>query len=291
MKSEKIIVTGSSGQLGTALYEISGQNDDLEWVFLGRSDLDITDSGKVDSFFQKNCDRRSVIINCAAYTDVERAEDEPEKAFRINRDGVSNLAKASEKYSCSLIHISTDFVFNGRKSLPYNEGDEPDPLSVYGKSKHEGELEVMSVKSNCMIIRTSWLYSATHNTFVKKVLARAENSDRINVVSDETGSPTSSDSFAADIVRIVTHIINADDFSTDIFHYCNTGHVSRYGFAQKIIDFAGKDTAVFPILSKDLGLKAKRPANSALCTGKISDRFGLKIKTWQEALKDTLAVM
>ncbi|MFO7810034.1 MAG: NAD(P)-dependent oxidoreductase, partial [Candidatus Delongbacteria bacterium] len=153
MEIKKVIVTGANGQLGTALREISGAADNFEWVFLNRPDLDITDMQRVEAFLQDAVIPATILINCAAYTDVEKAEDEPEKAFGINRDGARNLALASQNYGYKLLHISTDFVFNGQKGSPYNEDDDADPLSVYGKSKYEGEQAVLSVKDNCLVIR------------------------------------------------------------------------------------------------------------------------------------------
>lgn len=288
MTVKKVIVTGANGQLGTALMEISGAADNFEWVFLNRPDLDITDMNAVDFFLEKTVTPVTILINCAAYTDVEKAEDEPEKAFRINRDGAYNLALASQKYGFKLLHISTDFVFNGQKGSLYNEDDDADPISVYGKSKYEGEKAVLSVKDNCLVIRTSWLYSATHNTFMKKILAKADSSFELTVVNDEKGSPTSADSFASDLVKMLKVIFPVVNFRSEVFHYCNTGSVSRYDFACKIVELAGKRSKVLPISSKEFKMKAKRPADSSLDNSKIITDFGLNIPTWEEALEATL---
>jgi dTDP-4-dehydrorhamnose reductase len=288
MTVKKVIVTGANGQLGTALREISGAADNFEWVFLNRSNVDITDMNAVEFFLEKAVTSKTVLINCSAYTDVEKAEDEPEKAFRINRDGAYNLALASQKYGFKLLHISTDFVFNGQKGSLYNEDDDADPISVYGKSKYEGEKAVLSVKDNCLVIRTSWLYSATHNTFMKKILAKADNSFELTVVNDEKGSPTSADSFASDLVKMLKVIFPVVNFRSEVFHYCNTGSVSRYDFACKIVELAGKRSKVLPISSKEFKMKAKRPADSSLDNSKIITDFGLNIPTWEEALEATL---
>ncbi|MBN2858171.1 MAG: NAD(P)-dependent oxidoreductase, partial [Candidatus Delongbacteria bacterium] len=206
----------------------------------------------------------------------------------INSDGALNLALGSQKYGFKLLHISTDFVFNGLKGAPYSEEDEPQPVSVYGKSKYEGEKAVLSVKNNCLVIRTSWLYSATHNTFLKKILAKADVSSELTVVNDEKGSPTSADSFASDLVKMLKVIFPVVNFRSEIFHYCNTGSVSRYGFACRILELAEKNVKVLPVSSKEFKMKAKRPANSSLDNSKIIPDFGLKIPTWEEALKVTL---
>lgn len=288
MTVKKVIVTGANGQLGTTLREISGTADNFEWVFLNRPDLDITDMNAVEFFLEKTVTPVTILINCAAYTDVEKAEDEPEKSFRINRDGACNLALASQKYGIKLLHISTDFVFNGLKGSPYNEDDAADPVSVYGKSKYEGEKAVLSVKNNCLVIRTSWLYSATHNTFMKKILAKAESSFELTVVNDEKGSPTSADSFASDLVKMLKVIFPVVNFRSEVFHYCNTGSVSRYDFACKILELAGKKVKVNPVSSKEFKMKARRPADSSLDNSKIIPDFGLNIPTWEEALEATL---
>ena len=288
MTIKKVIVTGADGQLGTALKEVSGSADDFEWFFLSRQDLDITDSNAVESYFGNNVTPVTILINCAAYTDVEKAEDEPAKALMINRDGALNLALASQIYGFKLLHISTDFVFNGLKGAPYNEGDKPNPVSVYGESKYEGEKTVLSVKNNCLVIRTSWLYSATHNTFMKKILSRANSASELKVVSDEKGSPTSADSFAFDLVKILKVVFPVVNFRSEIFHYCNTGSVSRYDLACKIVELAEKKVKVIPVSSAEYKMKARRPADNSLDNSKIIPDFGLNIPTWEEALETTL---
>lgn len=288
MMTKKVIVTGSEGQLGTALYQIAGTDDNFEWFFLNRSDLDITDKNSVEDFLEKTVTPVTIMINCAAYTNVEKAEDEQEKACLINKDGARNLALASQKYGFKLLHISTDFVFDGLKGSPYKESDKPNPVSVYGESKYEGEKAVLSVKDNCLVIRTSWLYSATHNTFLKKILTKADSSTELKVVTDEKGSPTSADSFASALVQMLKIIFPIANFRSEIFHYCNAGSVSRYDFACKILELAEKNVRVLPVSSSEFKMKAKRPADSSLDNRKIIPDFGLKIPTWEEALKETL---
>lgn len=284
----KIIVTGCKGQLGTALRSLSKKHDSYDWMFLSRNDLDITDNDRIEAFFSENDMSGSVLINCSAYTDVEKAEDETEKAFLINRDGAKNLARASSSFGFRLIHISTDFVFSGDKGSPYKEDDVPDPVSVYGKSKYAGELEVLKCKKNCLIIRTSWLYSATHNTFVKKIYSRLIDGKPFSVVLDETGSPTYAADLAKMLVSIIERIKNVNVFPTGIYHFCNKGEVTRYYFAKKIAEIIRNSTSIQPVLSDELNMKARRPHNSALDCVRSVKQFGLKIRPWEEALKEAV---
>lgn len=284
----KLIVTGSDGQLGTALRKLSGLHKEHTWVFLSRTDLDITDHSEVEKFLKNYSCGKAILINCAAYTDVEKAESEPEAAFRINSSGVRNLAEISKSFGIKLIHISTDFVFNGLKAGPYKESDEPDPVSVYGKSKLEGEKAVFENIKNCLIIRTSWLYSTTHNTFVNKIIARIRTNDQIKVVDDETGSPTYANDLAEALFHICERISKTGEFKTELYHYCNAGSVSRYEYAKKISEFSKCGAEVIPVKSNELAMKAKRPAHSSLDNSKIMTDFGLKIRKWDKALKDAV---
>lgn len=284
----KIIVTGCKGQLGTALASLSGKYNSYNWMFLSRDDLDISDVDKLDEFFSKNDMSGSIVINCSAYTDVEKAEDEHEKAFLVNRDGAKNLARASSSHGFKLIHISTDFVFSGDKGTPYKEDDVPDPVSVYGKSKYAGELEVLNCEKNCLIIRTSWLYSATHNTFVKKIYSKLTSGKPFSVVLDEVGSPTYAPDLAVMLVAVAERIKDVNDFQTRIYHFCNKGEVPRYYFAKKIAELIRSSTSIHPVLSDELHMKAQRPHNSSLDCERTAKKFGLKIRTWEDALKEAV---
>jgi dTDP-4-dehydrorhamnose reductase len=283
-----LIVTGSGGQLGTALKTVFKAESSFNTIFLLKKELDITDSEKTVIFFEKFKDKKTILINCAAYTDVEKAESEPEKAYLINFQGVENLAVASHNYGMKLIHISTDFVFSGLKEGSYNENDKPYPVSVYGKSKLEGEKAVLKFSKNNLIIRTSWLYSHTHETFLKKIINRAKASDQIKVVDNEAGSPTYAFDLAQALFEICGIIIKKDSFETGIYHFCNSGSVSRFEYAKKIIEFSGFKTEVLPIHSSVLNLKAKRPVNSAMDNSKIVSDFGLNIRKWEDALFDAV---
>jgi len=283
-----IIVTGSNGQLGTALRSLSGIYTEYDWNFFSRDDLDITDAVKLDEFFKKTGVSGSILINCAAYTDVEKAEDEQEKAYLVNRDGAKNLAVRSTMYGFKLIHLSTDFVFSGTKGSPYKEVDIPEPVSVYGKSKYAGEQEILKIPDNCLVVRTSWLYSTTHNTFVRKIYSRLKEGKPFSVVLDETGSPTSAGDLASALVRIIEKIKSVSSFQTKILHFCNSGEVTRFYFAKKIAEYSGYTTSIQPILSDELNMKAERPHNSALDCKKIIKGFGIRIRPWEIALKEAV---
>lgn len=281
----KIIVSGSGGQLGTALKRSSADKKGLEFVFAGRDGLDITERDSIDRYLTEHSDADAV-INCAAYTDVEKAEDEKEKAYSVNRYGPANLVTAASVRGMKTVHISTDFVFSGSKGSAYNENDIPDPVSAYGKSKYEGELEALKFSKNVMIIRTSWLYCATHNTFMRKIYDRAKKGDILRVVSDETGSPTRAGDLADAIIKIIMRREFSSDFASVIYHYCNSGSVSRFEYAKKIVEYSGFSAQVVPVLSKELNMKAKRPSFSALDCSKIIRDCRLDIRPWQQALKE-----
>jgi dTDP-4-dehydrorhamnose reductase len=283
-----LLVIGSEGQLGTALRNTAVRKGMHSCIFLSKADLDITNFAKVDEYFQNNFVKDAVIINCAAYTDVEKAESEPETALQVNSIGVKNLAESCRRSGIKFIHISTDFVFNGLKKGLYNESDMPDPVSIYGKSKAEGEKAVLENPENCLIIRTSWIYSTTHNTFVNKIIEKSKTNAQLKVVDDETGSPTYAPDLAEALIQICGRISEIENIKTAVYHYCNTGSVSRYEYAKKIIDFTKATTEVVPVKSNELNMKAKRPANSSLDNSKIISDFKLKIRNWDEALKEAV---
>ncbi|MBU4487135.1 MAG: NAD(P)-dependent oxidoreductase, partial [Candidatus Delongbacteria bacterium] len=223
----ELIITGSDGQLGMALKAVSEKYRQYDWVFLSKKEFDITNITEMDKYFKISDRKNSIVINCAAYTDVEKAELDHENAFLINSEGPERLAELAEKYKYKLIHISTDYVFNGQKSGSYNENDIPDPVNVYGSSKLSGENAVLNSKADFVIIRVSWLYSTTHQTFLNKILNRINISDEIRVVDDEKGSPTYALDLAKDIVLITEQIASEQQSFNEVYHYCNAGSVSR----------------------------------------------------------------
>jgi dTDP-4-dehydrorhamnose reductase len=283
-----IIVTGSGGQLGTALKKLALQNGDIGWVFLTKNEFDITNKQGVNEFFGRIGQKSFFVINCAAYTDVERAEDEPEKAYLINFTGAENLAAASAEFGFRLIHISTDFVFDGKKNSPYSESDQADPLSVYGKSKLEGDKAVLKMRQNCIVIRTSWLYSATHKTFLNKILEKAGQVPELRVVSDEKGSPTFCADLASGLIDLIRRLNGSGNFKSDIYNFCNTGSVSRSEYAGKILQYSNSSSKVIPISSNELKMKAVRPKNSSLDNSKVIRDFGLSIRNWEDALNEAV---
>lgn len=283
-----LFVTGSEGQFGTALRNTVVRKSMNNCIFLSKTDLDITNYAEVREYFKNKSVKGAVIINCAAYTDVEKAESEPEKAFKVNSQGVKNLAEFCRKSGIKFIHISTDFVFNGLKKGLYDESDIPDPVSIYGKSKAEGEKAVLENPENCLIIRTSWLYSTTHNTFLNKIIGRSKSGTPLKVVEDETGSPTYAVDLAEALIKICEKNSQIGNFKTAVYHYCNTGSVSRYEYAKKIIEFSKAAVEVIAIKSNELSMKAKRPANSSLDNSKITSDFNLEIRNWDEALKEAV---
>jgi len=284
----ELIITGSEGQLGMALQTVSEEFRQYKWVFLSKNEFNITRYEQMDSYLKESNRKNSIIINCAAYTDVEKAEQDHETSFLVNSAGAENLAKLSEKYRFKLIHISTDYVFNGEKSGSYNENDIPDPINVYGKSKLSGEKAIMRSRCQFIIIRASWLYSTSHQTFLNKILNKIKTCDVLKVVDDETGSPTYVIDLAYDLVIISEKISSEYKSYSDVYHYCNEGSVTRYEYAKKIIEFSDKNVNITAISSKELSMKAKRPVNSSLENSRIIKEFGLNIRSWEKALKEAV---
>ncbi len=291
----KVLLTGCGGQLGrevaAALAGKGGKgNGGYEAECLGSSALDITDRQEVLSTVARVSP--AVIINCAAYTRVDDAEKERGRAFAINRDGPANLAEAAFKAGARLVHISTDFVFDGSKTTPYNETDPTGPLGVYGASKLAGEEVIARMLKEHVIVRTSWLYGQGGKNFVHTILKLAEEREEIRVVDDQTGSPTWTYDLAGALKSILKRISGtADGGVWGIYHYADEGAVSRHGFASAIIEEAGalgapiKCRSVVPIPSSEHPAPAPRPAFSVLDTEKIKRTFSVNIPPWRASLK------
>ncbi len=272
------LVTGADGQLGTELKCLLG--DDA--VYVDRAELDISDENAVKRFFEIRSFRG--VINCAAYTAVDKAEDEPEAAELANHLGAKWLAK----YGKCIIHISTDYVFDGIHHIPYVEDDMTNPVSVYGKTKLEGEQAVMAHADTAVVIRTAWVYCAHGNNFVKTMLRLGKERQSLNVVYDQIGSPTFAGDLAAAIVAILPQIRSGQKA---VYHYTNEGVCSWYDFAVAIMEIAGLSCEVNPIGSDGYPTKAKRPYYSVLNKAKIRRDFNVKIRHWREALADVLKQM
>ena len=275
-----ILITGANGQLGSELRKIGFSPLD-EVFFTDVAELDITDYTAIEKFIQVH--EVDTIINCAAYTAVDRAEDEPGPAAEINTQAVANLAKAAQKGDCLLIHISTDYVFDGTATTPYTEKIKTCPVSVYGKTKLAGEEAI--IRSGCfyIIIRTAWLYSAFGHNFVKPILRLAEERPEINVVNDQIGTPT----YAEDLAKAIVKIMANDDRveHEGIYHYSNAGVCSWYDFAVEIVRLSGLNCRVNPVTTAEYPTKTHRPAYSVLDKTKIKHTFGVEVPEWQEALR------
>ena len=285
----KILVTGKNGQLGKSIHKIVTSNEkNSEFVFVGREALDLSSQDSIINYFNNNS--FDIIINCAAYTAVDKAEKEVELANYINHLAISKIAEISNKQKVKLIHISTDYIFDGVSEKAYLESDDPSPLNIYGKSKLEGEVAVCAaMQKNAIIIRTSWLYSEYSNNFVDTILRKAQKFDELSVVSDQYSSPTN----ASDLAKVIIQIINHKKFRnhdqlTQIYHYSSYGVCSWFEFAREILELANIDCQVNPIETKDYLTAAKRPKYSFLNTDKIVKGFGLEIPFWKDSLKASI---
>lgn len=272
---DSILVTGGNGQLGTELKKLLP-----DAVFTDAAELDITDAGAVNAFVSEN--QIETIINCAAYTAVDKAEDEEALAYRINATGPENLAKTG----CRLVHISTDYVFNGESCVPYTASHETAPLSAYGRTKLAGERLVLENNSRAVIIRTAWLYSSHGSNFVKTMRKLGETRDSVNVVNDQIGTPTFAGDLAAAILAIIPRI---NEETAGIYHYTNEGVCSWYDFAYEIMELSGYSCRVRPISSAEYPAKAHRPGYSVLDKSLIKKVFKIEIPYWKESLKKCLS--
>ena len=280
----KILVTGGNGQLAQCLKDVVNHQDELDVDFQDLPDLDITNKQQLESYFSNN--ELDYCINCAAYTAVDLAEEQSDLAYAVNAEGPKNLAEVCKKYQVKLLHISTDFVFDGNKQTPYLETDMPNPLGVYGASKWQGERYIQEVMEEYFIIRTSWLYSEYGNNFMKTMLKLSETREEISVVSDQFGSPT----YAGDLAEVLIKIVLSSSISYGIYHYSNGGIVSWYDFAVEIFKQFGKPIEVKPIKTEGYPTAAKRPKFSVLNTIKIENNFDCTIKDWQGSLKSKFSL-
>jgi dTDP-4-dehydrorhamnose reductase len=287
---QKIIVTGANGQLGSEIKRLSVSLPQYEFIFVSRAQLAIDDEAAVRNLLDES--NPSWLINCAAYTAVDKAETEKELAFRINGYATGVLAAASAAIGCRFIHISTDYVFDGNGSSPYKEEDATNPLGVYGASKREGEQLAMEKNPDSIIIRTSWVYSEFGKNFVKTMLKLMSERDTLNVVNDQIGSPT----YAADLAAAILQIIHYSQYSDSdpasaagIYHYANEGVISWYDFAVAIKEISGSHCSVNPIPTSQYPTPAKRPAYSVFATQKIQNKFSVELRPWKESLQECIS--
>jgi dTDP-4-dehydrorhamnose reductase len=281
-----ILVTGSKGQLGNELNLLSRNYYGYDFIFTDVDTLDITDKDKTYSFIKET--KPTWIINCAAYNLVDKAESEPETAMLINGIAVKNITEALMGSACKLVHVSTDYVYDGNNNTPYDETIQAGPASTYGRSKLEGEKYAL-MHYGSMVIRTSWLYSPFGNNFLKTILKNAKEKESLNVVFDQTGTPTYAADLAGAILSIVSGVIkNQFVMNAGIYNYSNEGVCSWYDFASEIIKESGLDCAINPILSADYKTIAPRPSYSVMDKKKIKENYRLSIPHWRTSLKECI---
>ena len=282
-----ILVTGSNGQLGSEIKEIAVDYNDFKFLFKDLPELNICKKDELNTFIlNQNID---VVINCAAYTVVDKAEENVEIAEQVNSLGVQNLVNALEKVNGKLVHISTDYVFDGSNSKPYKESDHVNPLGVYGRTKRDGELFVINSTIDSIVIRTSWLYSSFGNNFVKTMYKLGSEKNSLNVISDQIGTPT----YARDLAKVCMDIISTLDSEKisnkgKVYHYSNEGVASWYDFACSVIELSESKCKVKAIQTTDYLTTAKRPHYSVLNKTKIKNDFKVDIPYWKESLKECI---
>lgn len=277
-----ILITGANGQLATCIKALEHFYNQYNFIYKSASELDITNTSDVFSFFKNNT--IDYCINCAAYTAVDKAESNQKQAYNVNVIGAENLAKACNISNSKLIHISTDFVFNGSSNKPYNETDSTCPLNVYGATKLEGEQRIQNHFDAYFIIRTSWLYSEFGNNFLKTMLRLSKTRDEIGVVSDQFGSPT----YAMDLANTILKIIKENNNAFGVFHYSNEGAISWYDFAKAIFELNKIKIKINPITTEDFPTPAERPKYSVLDKAKIKKTFNVDVPIWKDSLKKAI---
>jgi len=274
-----ILITGCNGQLGNAIRKQSHICPSFKFLYADIDTLDLSDKAAVESFFTNHS--IDYVVNCAAYTAVDKAEDEEALCYKVNCEAVKILGAAASSCGARMIHISTDYVFDGTNNRPYVETDVPCPTSVYGKTKLAGEETLLSVCPDSVIIRTSWLYSEFGANFVKTMLRLGNEREELFVIFDQTGTPT----YAGDLAMAILSVINADEFVSGIYHYSNEGVCSWYDFTVKIVELAGYGCRVMPIETKDYPTRASRPQYSVLNKKRIKNIYNIEIPHWEESLR------
>lgn len=278
----KILVTGSGGQLGSELQELAAVNEHIEFDFTDYPKLDLTKPEMVAAAFEKK--DYDYCINCAAYTAVDKAEKDKAIADAINIDACKTLAYQCEKKNVALIHVSTDFVFNGTAHRPLREETPPSPVNHYGFSKLNGEKAIQEIAKKFFILRTSWLYSTYGNNFVKTMIRLSETKDELDVIADQIGTPT----YARDLAKAILITIKTESKNYGLYHYSNEGAASWYDFTCAIFEYKGISTLVNPILTEQYPSPASRPYYSLMDKSKFKRTFGVKIPYWRKSLKECL---
>jgi len=286
MVKHNILVTGANGQLGKSIRDVAARIEEVSWniTYCDMDTLDLSDWSAVEAFFKKQ--HFHVIINCAAYTAVDKAEEEKEKAFLINEKAVEHLAKIAKTHHSFLIHISTDYVFDGLSDKPYTTEDKINPISIYGISKTAGEKSIFHSGCDAAIIRTSWLYSLYGHNFVKSILKNGKEKGVLNVVNDQWGAPT----YAPDLASAILTLVKKTELhaGVNIYHYANEGAITWFDFAEEIIRFSEIACLVSPVYTKEYPTVAKRPAYSIFDLSKIKEKLDISIPFWKESLHEML---
>ncbi len=289
----RILIAGKNGQLGKSIHKLVNTDSKIDnnqhsnnLIFVGREELDLSSESNISHYFDNN-DKFDIIINCAAYTQVDKAEEEVELANQINHLAVKQLASIANKQQAKLIHISTDYVFDGESNKPYVETDTTNPINVYGKTKLAGEKALQAVMpTNAMIIRTSWLYSEFGNNFVSTMLKLSKERNELSVVSDQIGSPTYATDLAGAILEIIKNKeFREEDQATQIYHYSNEGEISWHEFAKEIFKIAKIDCKVNPITTQQYPTPAKRPRNTLMNKDKVAKQLDIAMRGWINSLR------
>jgi len=276
---KKILVTGANGQLGMEIQQLAKAYPLFEFIFTTREEMPLDNADAISTFISKH--HPQYFVNCAAHTAVDKAESEKELAYKINTEAPGIIAKTCKENNVQLIHISTDYVFNGTGTVPYKESDATDPVNLYGDSKLQGEKKVMEFNPDAIIVRTSWVYSEFGKNFVKTMLRLMADKDQISVVSDQSGTPT----YAADLAETILQIITSQQWTPGIYHFSNEGNITWYDFAVAIKELSGSSCKVNPIAASQYPTPAKRPGYSVLDKTKIKQAFGISIPPWRDSLK------
>src|ERR1035437_178420 len=280
-----ILITGSNGQLGNEMQQAAVRFPDFNYIYTDVAELDICDKGTLDAFVKAN--NVNVIVNCAAYTAVDKAEDDVELCYKINRDAVRNIAEVATENKGKVVHVSTDYVFDGTNYLPYTEDMPVCPATVYGKSKLEGEQALLENCKESVILRTAWLYSSFGNNFVKTMMKLGTERDSLGVIFDQVGTPT----YAADLADAIMQLLSSETFVPGIYHFSDEGVCSWYDFTKTIHRMANITCDVKPIETKDYPARTPRPHFSVLNKGKIKSTYGISIPHWGVSLKKVIQLL
>lgn len=283
---KKILVIGGNGQLGNCIRKIAPDFElDYEFIFTDSQTLDVTNEDQVNSFFYDN--KPDFCINASAFTAVDLAETEKDKAFAVNAQGVANLAEACKEYKIVLIHVSTDYVFDGETNLCYSEDDFTNPIGIYGESKLRGEELALEINPQTIIIRTSWLYSEFNKNFVKTMLHLFSQKSELGIVSDQFGQPTN----ANDLAEAIMNIIEFPKKTYGAFHFSNYPETTWFEFARKIAEFSKSEIKLNPLTTEQYPTPAKRPKRSTMCLDKIEETYNIEPKHWENSLEECVGIL